>query len=231
MNPYRVKPEQHVKLIHEDADDIGDRKNEADAQDRTDRLRLKLSALQERLYAEGKRSVLIVLQGTDTSGKDGVIRHVMSGVNPQGCSVTSFKSPTPLERAHDFLWRVHAACPPRGYIGIFNRSHYEDVLITRVHGWITDKEADHRLRQIRDFEKMLTKNGTRLLKFFLHISKSEQKKRLLSRLDNPDKRWKFNVQDVEERTYWKAYQKAYEETISATSTDDAPWFIVPANHK
>jgi PPK2 family polyphosphate:nucleotide phosphotransferase len=231
MNPYRVKPDQHVKLIHEDADDIGDRKNEADAQDRTDRLRLKLSALQERLYAEGKRSVLIVLQGTDTSGKDGVIRHVMSGVNPQGCSVTSFKSPTPLERAHDFLWRVHAACPPRGYIGIFNRSHYEDVLITRVHGWITDKEADHRLRQIRDFEKMLTKNGTRLLKFFLHISKSEQKKRLLSRLDNPDKRWKFNVQDVEERTYWKAYQKAYEETISATSTEDAPWFIVPANHK
>lgn len=231
MNPYRVKPDQHVKLIHEDADDIGDRKNEADAQDRTDRLRLKLSALQERLYAEGKRSVLIVLQGTDTSGKDGVIRHVMSGVNPQGCSVTSFKSPTPLERAHDFLWRVHAACPPRGYIGIFNRSHYEDVLITRVHGWITDKEADHRLRQIRDFEKMLTKNGTRLLKFFLHISKSEQKKRFLSRLDNPDKRWKFNVQDVEERTYWKAYQKAYEETISATSTEDAPWFIVPANHK
>src|ERR1017187_10469036 len=126
MNRYRVKPDERVKLGHADADDMGGLKNETDAVDRTEHLRLKLSALQERLYAEDKRSVLIVLQGTDTSGKDGVIRHVMSGINPQGCQVTSFKSPTPLERAHDFLWRVHAACPPRGYIGIFNRSHYED---------------------------------------------------------------------------------------------------------
>ncbi len=231
MKRYRVKPDKRVKLHDKDARDTGDYTNKEEAADRTEHLRQKLDTLQERLYAEGRRAVLVVLQGVDTGGKDGIIRHVISGVNPQGCIITSFKTPTPVEKAHDFLWRIHAACPPRGYIGIFNRSHYEDVLITRVHGWITDKEAEHRLRQIRDFEKTLTNNGTRILKFFLHISKEEQKKRLLARLDNPDKRWKFGLQDLKERRHWKAYQKAYEEALSATSTEEAPWFVVPANHK
>jgi PPK2 family polyphosphate:nucleotide phosphotransferase len=231
MKRYRVKPGRPADLSDQAAGDTGDYKNESDASSRTGHLIQKLATLQERLYAEGRRAVLLVLQGTDTSGKDGTIRHVLSGVNPQGCQVTSFKSPTPLERSHDFLWRVHAACPPRGTLGIFNRSHYEDVLITRVHGWITDKEAEHRLRQIRDFEKMLAKNGTRILKFFLHLSRKEQKKRLLARLDDPAKRWKFSPEDVRERGYWKAYQKAYAEAISATSTEEAPWFIVPADHK
>jgi PPK2 family polyphosphate:nucleotide phosphotransferase len=231
MHHYRVKPQQPVNLHDHDARDTGDFKSKEQAADRTEHLRQKLDTLQELLYAEGSRAVLVVLQGIDTGGKDGTIRHVMSGVNPQGCTVTSFKAPTPLEKAHDFLWRIHAACPPHGYIGIFNRSHYEDVLTTRVHDMITDKEAEHRLRQIRDFEKILTRSGTRILKFFLHISEEEQKKRLLQRLDNADKRWKFSPQDLAERGHWKAYHKAFEEALSATSTEEAPWFIVPANHK
>jgi PPK2 family polyphosphate:nucleotide phosphotransferase len=231
MKHHRVNPGMRVNLRDRDARDTGTYESEEDAAGRTERLRHKLDVLQERLYAEGSRAVLVVLQGTDTSGKDGTIRHVMSGVNPQGCIVTSFKTPTPLEKAHDFLWRIHAACPPRGCIGIFNRSHYEDALITRVHGWITDKEAQRRLREIRAFEEMLTRNGTRILKFLLQISKAEQKKRLLERLDDPDKRWKFSPQDIKERQYWKAYQKAFEEALSATSTKEAPWFVVPADHK
>lgn len=231
MKHYRLKPDRRVNLRDHDARDTGDFKSEEEAGDRTEVLKQKLKALQQRLYAEGSRSVLVVLQGMDTGGKDGTVRHVMSGINPQGSIVTSFKTPTPSEKAHDFLWRIHAACPPHGYIGIFNRSHYEDVLITRVHGWITDKEAQHRLRQIRDFERMLTSNGTRILKFFLHISKEEQKKRLLERVHDPQKHWKFNPHDVKERGYWKAYQKVFEEALAATSTDGAPWFVVPANHK
>ena len=231
MKHYRVKTNTRVTLHERDAGDTGEHTSEEEAAGRTDQLRHKLDTLQERLYAEGRRAVLVVLQGTDTSGKDGTIRHVMSGVNPQGVIVTSFKAPTPMEQAHDFLWRIHTACPPRGYIGIFNRSHYEDVLITRVHGWITDTEARHRLRLIREFETMLTNRGTRILKFFLHISKEEQKERLLARVDNPEKRWKFSSHDLKERRYWNAYQKAFAEALSATSTDDAPWFVVPANHK
>ncbi|HLX63026.1 MAG TPA: polyphosphate kinase 2 family protein [Planctomycetota bacterium] len=231
MKHYRVKPDKRVNLDDYDAHDTGGYKHEEEVADRTEKLRQKLDALQERLYAEGSRAVLIVLQGIDTGGKDGTIRHVMSGVNPQGCIVTSFKTPTLPEKAHDFLWRIQAACPPYGFIGIFNRSHYEDVLITRVHKSITDKEAKHRLSQIRDFEKMLSNNRTRILKFFLHISKDEQKKRLLARLDDPDKHWKFSAQDLKERGYWKAYRKAFEEALSATSTEESPWFVVPANHK
>jgi len=231
MKRYRIKPGKSVNLHDYDARDTGDYKSEEEAAARTEHLRQKLDALQERLYAEGTRSVLIVLQGIDTCGKDGTIRHVMSGVNPQGCTVASFKTPTPLEKAHDFLWRIHAACPPHGYIGIFNRSHYEDVLITRVHGWITEKETHRRLKEIHDFEKILTKNGTRILKFFLHISKEEQRKRLLARLDDPDKRWKFGLQDLKERKFWKDYQSAFEEALSFTSTEEAPWFVVPSNHK
>jgi PPK2 family polyphosphate:nucleotide phosphotransferase len=231
MKHYRLKPDKRVNLHDHDPRDTGDFKSEEEVGDRTEQLKQMLEALQERLYAEGTRALLVVLQGMDTSGKDGTIRHVMSGINPQGCIVTSFKSPTPGEKAHDFLWRIHVACPPLGYVGIFNRSHYEDVTITRVQGWITDKEAQRRLRQIQEFERMLESNGTRILKFFLHISKEEQKKRLLARLSDPHKRWKFDPQDLKERGYWKAYQKAYEEALSATSTEDAPWFVVPADHK
>jgi PPK2 family polyphosphate:nucleotide phosphotransferase len=230
MKHDRVRPGKRVKLTDRDARETGGYRNEEKVADRTERLRQKLNALQERLYSEGSRALLVVLQGIDTSGKDGTIRHVMSGVNPQGCVVTSFKTPTALEKAHDFLWRIHAACPPRGYIGIFNRSHYEDVLITRVHGWITDKEARRRVREIRDFEKTLTSSGTRILKFFLHISRAEQEARLLARLDDPAKRWKFSAQDIKERGYWNAYRKAFEEAISTTSTEEAPWFVVPADH-
>lgn len=231
MNRYRVEPNSRVSLRDRDADDTGDYKRREDAADRTEQLKETLDTLQERLYAERARSVLVVLQGIDTSGKDGTIRHVMRGVNPQGCIVASFKAPTPLEKAHDFLWRIHASCPPHGYIGILNRSHYEDVLVTRVHGQLTDKKAQRRLEQIRAFEELLTDSGTRILKFFLHISKAEQKKRLLARVEDPDKRWKVSPQDLTERSFWKEYKEAFEEALAATSTETAPWFVVPANHK
>ena len=229
MKHYRLKPDSHVDLRDHDPRDTGDFKSEEEAEDRAVQLREKLEALQERLHAEGSRAVLVVLQGMDTGGKDGTIRHLMSIVNPQGCIVAAFKVPTPAEKANDFLWRVHAACPPHGFIGFFNRSHYEDVLVTRVHGWITDKHARRRLTQIQEFEALLASNGTRILKFFLHISKGEQKKRVLARLDNPHKRLKFDPQDLKERACWKAYRTAYEEALSATSTEAAPWFVVPAD--
>ena len=231
MNQYRVAADSRVSLHDSTADDTGEYKRQEDAADRTAQLKQKLDVLQERLYAEGSRGVLVVLQGIDTAGKDGTIRHVMSGINPQGCVVTSFKAPTPVEKAHDFLWRIHPHCPSHGHIGIFNRSHYEDVLITRVHEWITDKEAQQRLNQIRAFEELLACSGTRILKFFLHISKDEQKRRLLARLDDPDKRWKFSPEDPKERAFWKAYRRAFEQALSATSTNAAPWFVVPSNHK
>lgn len=224
-----VPPGSRIKLSDIDpANTHGVQKSEAS--ERLAKNLERLSVLQYLLYAESRRSLLVVLQGIDAGGKDGTIRHVMSGLNPQGVSVTAFKVPEGAEKRHDYLWRVHQAVPEWGQIGIFNRSHYEDVLITRVHGWITDKEAQRRLRQIRDFEKTLTNNGTRILKFLLHISKEEQKRRLLARLDNADKRWKFSAQDIKERGYWKAYQRAFEEALSATSTEEAPWFVVPADH-
>jgi PPK2 family polyphosphate:nucleotide phosphotransferase len=231
MRHHRVKPGQRVSLQDKDAERCGGYSDKEAAAARTEHLRQRLDVLQARLYAEGRRAVLVVLQGIDTSGKDGTIRHVMSGVNPQGTLVASFKTPTALEKSHDFLWRAHAACPPLGYLGVFNRSYYEDVLVTRVHGEITRREAHRRFKQIRDFEKMLADNGTRVLKFFLHISKAEQKKRLLARIDNKDARWKFSPQDVVERRRWKAYRAAFEEMLGATSTAAAPWFVVPANHK
>jgi PPK2 family polyphosphate:nucleotide phosphotransferase len=231
MKAYRVKPDRRVNLRDHDPHDTGDFKSEEQAEGRAEELKQRLEALQERLYAEGSRAVLVVLQGMDTSGKDGTVRHLVRSANPLGCIVTSFKAPSPVEKAHDFLWRVHTACPPHGHLGIFNRSHYEDVVVTRVHGWITDKEAGRRLTQIQEFERMLASHGTRILKFFLHLSREEQKKRLLARLSDPQKRWKFDPQDLKERRHWRAYQKAYEEALAATSTDDAPWFVVPADHK
>lgn len=231
MNQYRVTPRSRVRLQGHDPNDTGAYRASEEVAGRVTQLKRRLEILQERLYAEGTRAVLVVLQGIDTAGKDGTIRHVMGGLNPQGCIVASFKGPTDLEERHDFLWRVHASCPPHGYIGIFNRSHYEDVLITRVHGRLSDAQATRRFGEIRAFEALLAESGTRVLKFFLHISKEEQKTRLLARVDEPDKRWKISAQDLKERRYWKAYTAAFEEGLAATSTRDAPWFIVPANHK
>ncbi|HEX5545673.1 MAG TPA: polyphosphate kinase 2 family protein [Nitrospira sp.] len=235
MKHYRVKPGGKLSLKEFDPDDTGEyKKNEqgkTKAKAETAKLIAMLDGLQERLYANATRSLLIVLQGMDTSGKDGTIKSVMSGVNPQGCKVTTFKVPSKNELAHDFLWRVHREVPPKGHIGIFNRSHYEDVLITRVHGWITDKVVKRRFNQIREFEELLSESGTAVLKFFLHISKDEQKERLEARIADPGKRWKWNSGDLEERKLWGEYLKAFEDVISVTSTEEAPWYVVPANRK
>ncbi len=200
----------------------------------------RMDALQQLLYASNQRAVLLIFQAMDAAGKDGVIRHVMSGVNPQGCQVFSFKHPSPAELAHDFLWRTTRDLPERGKIGIFNRSYYEEVLIVRVHPEILrgenlpgpDKHVwDRRFRSIRDFERHLDDDGTTIVKFFLHLSKEEQRRRFLARIDEPDKNWKFEASDVKERQYWKAYMRAYQEALAATSTKHAPWYIVPADDK
>jgi PPK2 family polyphosphate:nucleotide phosphotransferase len=203
----------------------------------------QLSAQQELLYASNRYAVLLIFQAMDAAGKDGAIKHVMSGVNPQGCQVFSFKHPSPAELQHDFLWRTTRDLPERGRIGIFNRSYYEEVLIVRVHPEIlrsegipdvphVDKAVWHdRYRSIVDMERHLYGNGTRIIKFFLHLSKEEQRKRLLQRIDMPEKNWKFGLADIEERKFWKQYMKAYEECLSATSTRDAPWYVVPADDK
>jgi PPK2 family polyphosphate:nucleotide phosphotransferase len=191
----------------------------------------RLAQLQNVLYAQGKQKVLVVLQAMDTGGKDGAIRKVFSGINPQGVRVVSFKAPSAEELAHDYLWRVHQHVPAKGMIHVFNRSHYEDVLITRVHGWIDTPTAKRRFRQINDFEAMLVEEGTVILKYFLHISKDEQKARLESRLADPSRQWKFNIGDLAEREKWADYQRVYQEAINATSTPHAPWIIVPADRK
>jgi len=194
-------------------------------------LNAQLTQLQNVMYAEGRRKVLVVLQAMDTGGKDGVIRKVISAINPQGVRVANFKQPTPEELAHDYLWRIHREVPPSGMIHVFNRSHYEDVLITRVHGVIDDATAEKRFKQINDFESMLVEEGTIILKFFLHISKEEQKTRLQARLDDPTKHWKFHPGDLAERDRWNDYQRVYEQALNATSTPVAPWYIVPADRK
>ena len=195
------------------------------------RLRRELAGLQERLYADGRHGLLVVLQGMDASGKDGCVRHVFSGVNPQGVRVQSFKQPTPLEATEDFLWRVHRAVPPRGMIGVFNRSHYEDVLVTRVHGLVPEEVWRRRYRQINDFERLLTESGISVLKFFLHLSPEEQEARFERRLRDPRRHWKFSPSDLLERAHWDAYQQAYADMLGACSTDWAPWTVVPADHK
>jgi len=203
----------------------------------------QLSSLQQIHYAANRCALLLIFQGMDAAGKDGAIRHVMSGINPQGCQVTSFKSPSATELEHDFLWRTTRALPPRGYIGIFNRSYYEEVLIVRVHPQLLDAEFggtqlkgsnklwEGRYRSIVNFEQHLHRNGTRIVKFFLHLSKEEQRKRFLARVDDPQKNWKFGVADAKEREFWKHYMRAYEECLGATSTANAPWYLVPADDK
>ena len=205
--------------------------DKAAGQERTAELVGELEALQNLLYADASHRLLVVVQATDTGGKDGLIRKVFDRVNPQGVKVTSFKKPTEPELAHDYLWRVHPHVPGDGEIAIFNRSHYEDVLIVRVHELVPEERWRRRFQQIRDFERMLVEEGTTILKFFLHISKDEQAERLQARLDDPKKRWKFQTADLDERKYWDAYEEAFEELLTETSTAEAPWYCIPANRK
>ena len=242
--PYRVTNGKKFRLEDIDPDDTGDLTSE-------DKPRAKealavgvevLAQLQERLYAQDRWAVLLIFQAMDAAGKDGAIKHVMSGINPQGCQVHAFKAPSAEELDHDYLWRCLRRLPERGRIGIFNRSHYEEVLVVRVHKellarqklpplLITKSIWDDRYEDIRNVERYLGRNGILIRKFFLHVSKKEQKKRFLERLDNPDKNWKFSMGDVEERGHWDDYQKAYEDMIQATATEDAPWYVVPADKK
>ncbi len=232
MNRYRVRPNSNVDLSKYDPKDTSAYQGEKDeAKEELDALTDRLEVLQELLYAEHKHKLLVVLQGMDTSGKDGVIRHVFEGVNPQGVQVASFKVPTPEELDHDYLWRVHKHTPGRGEIVIFNRSHYEDVLVVRVHGLVPEERWKLRYQQINDFERTLAEEGTTLLKFFLHIDQDEQKERLQARLDDPNKHWKFSLGDLKERKRWDDYRRAYEDALGKTSTKFAPWYIVPSNRK
>ncbi len=232
LDAYRIKPGSKVNLEKFDPSDSsvfdGDKEKSKEV---LVKLNSEMADLQERLYAEHKHALLIVLQGMDTSGKDGTIEHVFDGVNPQGVTVASFKAPTAEELSHDYLWRIHKRTPGKGEITIFNRSHYEDVLVVRVHELVSEKVWSKRYQDLNNFEKTLAVEGTTILKFFLHISKEEQKQRFLDRLADPAKHWKFNPGDLKERERWKDYQKAYEDAISKTSTKYAPWYIVPADRK
>jgi PPK2 family polyphosphate:nucleotide phosphotransferase len=226
-----AKPGKKVKLSKYNPDDtLGwdkGRRTKASLEKAIERL----DRLQYLLYAERKRALLIVFQALDAGGKDGTIRHVMSGVNPQGCGVTSFKQPSAEEAAHDFLWRAHKAVPEYGDIGIFNRSYYEDVLVVRVHNLVAKDVWSRRYDQINWFESFLGDNNVKVLKFFLHISKDEQKKRFMERIDDPDKRWKISVADFNERKFWNDYTEAYEDALTHCNTPEAPWYIIPANKK
>jgi PPK2 family polyphosphate:nucleotide phosphotransferase len=201
------------------------------AEERLEAIRHRLEELQLALGAEETRALLVVLQGRDTSGKDGVIKHVFGDLNPSYCRVSSFKRPTPLELRHDFLWRAHQVVPPAGVIGVFNRSHYEDVLVVRVHQLVPESLWRKRYRHINEFERLLADHGVTILKFMLHISREEQRERLIERLDDPTKNWKFEVGDLKERSYWDRYTEAYQEMLSRTSTEFAPWYVVPSDKK
>jgi PPK2 family polyphosphate:nucleotide phosphotransferase len=227
----KVPTNGKFRLDDVDPDSTKGVKNKDDAKDELQAIHERLNELQEVLYAQSRHAVLVVLQAMDTGGKDGTIRRVFGPLNPQGVRVTNFKAPTAIELAHDFLWRIHNAVPPKGHIGIFNRSHYEDVLIVRVHGLASKEVINRRYEEINAFEKYLSANGIAVVKFFLHISKDEQKERLQSRLDRPDKHWKFNAGDLAERKLWDDYVQAYERALSKCSTPWAPWYVIPANHK
>jgi len=230
MDQYRIKPGSKVDLGKFDPDDKGGWEgSKKDAEKEVAALCARMDQLQEMLYAESKYRVLIVLQAMDTGGKDGVIRAVFGNVNPQGCRVASFKAPTPPELAHDYLWRIHQQTPGKGEIVIFNRSHYEDVLVVRVHGFVPQEVWEKRYDQISAWEQTLADEGTTILKFFLNISKDEQKARLEDRRDTPSKQWKFNPGDLKERALWSDYMAAYEAVLTKTSTKWAPWYVVPAN--
>lgn len=228
---YLAAPGKKLKLSDFKTDDTGPFEGKDDAEKVTEKNLKDLDTLQELFYANGSKALLVVFQAMDAGGKDGAIEHVFSGVNPQGCSVTSFKQPTPLEQRHDFLWRIHLACPEKGMIGIFNRSQYESVLVERVKNLVPKEVWSKRYDTINSFEEMLSDEGTVILKFFLHISKDEQKKRFQDRLDDPEKNWKFNPGDLVDRKLWDQYQEAYEDAIHKCSTAAAPWFIVPSDRK
>ena len=228
---WKVDTDSKVKLKDYDPGYTGKYNDRISADLELQELSDELNELQELLAGAQKNSLLVVLQGMDTSGKDGTIRHVLSHVNPQGCFVHSFKAPTQEELAHDFLWRVHKVTPAQGEMGIFNRSHYEDVLVARVNSLVPEKVWSGRYEEINTFEQLLSRNGMIILKFFLHISYDEQERRLLAREEDKDKSWKLSAEDWEDRKYWKEYEKAYEDALSMCSTSNAPWYIVPGNHK
>src|SRR5213596_266514 len=234
MSNYRkkfvVNPGSKIRLKHFDPDYHGKHESHKSALPEIQENLKKMDELQYRMYAENKHSLLIVLQGLDAAGKDGVVRHVLTGLYPSGCVSINFKEPTKEELAHDFLWRVHPHVPAKGSIAIFNRSHYEDVLVVRVHGLVPEAVWTQRYEQINAFERQLAEDGVRILKFFLHISRDEQRQRLLERLENPRKRWKFSAADLEERKRWADYMEAYQEALRRCSTRWAPWFAIPANH-
>jgi len=225
-----IHPGEHLNLSDFDPDNTFG-KSQGEINGELPKLRSIMAEMQYKLYIENEKSLLIVLQGMDTSGKDGVIRHVVNAFNPVACVVQSFKVPTPDELSHDFLWRVHKVVPRNGFVGVFNRSHYEDVVAARVHHLIPESMCFKRFNQIRQFEIMLTENKVRVLKFFLHISKQEQKKRLSDRLSDPEKRWKFNKEDIKKRKKWGEYMRAYADAISNCSVEQAPWYVIPANKK
>ncbi len=232
MKQFLVKPQTQVQLSQWDPEDTGDFKGGKKAGlAKLKKLNRQLEVLQELLFAEHKHKVLVVLQAMDTGGKDGVIRRVFDGVNPAGVRVASFKTPTPEELAHDFLWRIRKQAPDSGEMVIFNRSHYEDVLIVRLHNLVPPEVWSQRFDLINEFERALAENDTTILKFYLHIDKDEQKARLQARLDDPTKLWKFRLSDLAERKLWPEYMQAYEDVLSKTSTEYAPWYIVPANRK
>ncbi len=230
-SPYLIQPHTRVKLSRRSTSDHDGFHDKGAAQASVARHTEQLNRLQEVFYASQSKALLIVLQGMDTAGKDGTIRHIFSGINPQGCDVSSFKVPTPLEARHDFLWRCQAATPARGMIGIFNRSHYEDVLSPRVHGLIDKETAQRRLDDINAWEKTLANEDVLILKFYLHISREEQTERLQSRIDTPDKHWKISPADFAERPFWPQYMQAYQEILEHTSHKHAPWFVIPSDHK
>jgi len=228
---FRIKPRAAVRLSRRDPADVSLLPDKKSAEEQSLKDGEIINTLQDKLYAEGKRALLVVLQGMDTSGKDGTIRHVFKETGPIGVTVTPFREPSQQELAHDFLWRAHIACPRHGYVGIFNRSHYEAVLVERVRKLTPLKEIEARYDQINAFEKILTQNGTTILKFMLHVSRREQKKRLQARLDEPESRWKFRPGDLEDRKLWGRYQKAYEIMLHRCSTAWAPWHVIPSDHK
>jgi PPK2 family polyphosphate:nucleotide phosphotransferase len=228
---FRIKPGKKFKLGDIRPDETLGWKDEVKADALQDANVERISELQKVFYADNRHALLIVLQGMDTSGKDGTIRHLLTGVNPMGVSVSSFKTPTAEELDHDYLWRVHHETPRKGEIGVFNRSHYENVLVVRVHGFVPPKVWKKYYKQINAFERYLVENGTVVLKFMLHISKDEQRKRLQERVDDPKKNWKMSLADLDERKLWDAYQEAYEDAINECSTEHAPWHVIPSDKK
>ena len=228
---FRIAPGSRVQLKAFDPQLVDKQETKTSALPKIAKLQQRMDELQFQLFAEQKRSLLICLQAPDAGGKDGVVRHVIGSMNPQGCRVVSFKQPSPEELAHDFLWRIEHQSPKHGEVVIFNRSHYEDVLVVRVHDLVPKKVWSQHYEQINDFERRLIANGTHILKFFLHISKEEQLRRFKRRLDDPARHWKISEADYSEREYWDSYEAAYEDALSKCSTSDAPWFVIPANRK